>query len=346
MFMPRWPPRFYIAASAFLFCIAAAPALSQPTSMVVGAIDFFGTDGVNVDAVRAALPLKPGDTLNEAEFDFLRVRVNPVVLAQTGKDSTDVSGVCCDSEHRLLLYIGLAGRNSQAIHRRKPPKGSSCLEPAARQLYEKATDAMQSAVDAGETAEDHSQGYALSQNAAYRARQVAMRDYAVAHTSELENVLRGCRFSEHRQAAAHMLGYADQSREAIRALVDASHDSDPGVRNNATRALWVIASSAQPSARWIPAQPFVEMLNSATWEDRNKAGLLLSALTERRDAALLRELRHEALDSLVEMARWQELSHAGPYRLLLGRIAGIDESRLEQLVADGKVDEILAAVKR
>ncbi|HTI39589.1 MAG TPA: hypothetical protein VL484_18650 [Vicinamibacterales bacterium] len=336
-----WYPSVIVLAC--LLCTAAASARSKSDSIVIGAIDFFGTSGVDLAGVRAALPFKSGDALNEADFDLLKIRINPVVTAHTGKPVTDVSGVCCDDQHRLLLYIGLAGRNSRAVRREKPPKGKSCLEQAARDLYGQAIDAMQKAIDAGETAEDHSQGYALSENAGFRARQLAMRDYAVGHEPLLETALSGCRVPEDRQAAAHLLGYADQSHASIQALVEASHDSDATVRNNAIRALWVLAASGQPAGRWIPASPFVAMLNSATWEDRNKAGLLLSALTERKDPALLRDLRREAMESLVEMARWHEASHAMPYRFLLGRIGGIDEERLGHLVADGKVEEIVAA---
>jgi hypothetical protein len=52
------------------------------------------------------------------------------------------------------------------------------------------------------------------------------------------------------------------------------------------------------------------------------------------------------MDSLVEMARWKEPDHAHDYRVLLGRIAGIDEARIEQLIETGKIDEIIAAAER
>jgi hypothetical protein len=96
----------------------------------------------------------------------------------------------------------------------------------------------------------------------------------------------------------------------------------------------------------IPAGDFVEMLNSGEWTDRNKAGGLLGELTRSRPARLLRTLRSRAFDSLAEMARW-EAGHAQSAREMLGRIAGIEESRLEMLVADdSRVAEIVAAAKR
>jgi hypothetical protein len=45
------------------------------------------------------------------------------------------------------------------------------------------------------------------------------------------------------------------------------------------------------------------------------------------------------------MARWRSRGHAGTARILLGRIAGIEEARLQQLVAGGEVEQILNALK-
>ena len=73
---------------------------------------------------------------------------------------------------------------------------------------------------------------------------------------------------------------------------------------------------------------FARLVTSGTWTDRNKAAGLLMALTRTRDAETLRKLRAEALDALVEMAKWRSLGHAMTARLVLGRIAGVDESRL------------------
>jgi len=62
--------------------------------------------------------------------------------------------------------------------------------------------------------------------------------------------------------------------------------------------------------------------------DRNKAGLWLAALAVSRSPQLLERLRTNALPSLIEMARWGNPGHAYSYRVLLGRIAGLDETRI------------------
>jgi hypothetical protein len=88
------------------------------------------------------------------------------------------------------------------------------------------------------------------------------------------------------------------------------------------------------------------MLNSGSWSDRNKGGLLLERLTANRDPKLLSELRVEALDPLIEMARWHSPGHSYPFKIMLGRIAGIDEKRLEEIVEKGQDRIIFDAIER
>ena len=45
------------------------------------------------------------------------------------------------------------------------------------------------------------------------------------------------------------------------------------------------------------------------------------------------------LDRLIEIARWR--SHGAPAGYILGRIAGINENRLEQLIKTEKVEDII-----
>ena len=55
---------------------SAAIAAAQPQTIQVGAIDFFGTAGLDVAAIRTALPLKAGDTISETDFDRLKTDIN------------------------------------------------------------------------------------------------------------------------------------------------------------------------------------------------------------------------------------------------------------------------------
>jgi hypothetical protein len=61
---------------------------------------------------------------------------------------------------------------------------------------------------------------------------------------------------------------------------------------------------------------------------------------------LLAALRAQTLESLLEMARWRS-GHAYAARVMLGRIAGIEETRLQKLVSDNaRLDVIIKAVQR
>ena len=140
--------------------------------------------------------------------------------------------------------------------------------------------------------------------------------------------------------AARALGYAEQSHRQLTALARAARDPDSVVRNNAVRALGILAGTDPVFVRRLASDTFIEMLHSGIWTDPNKGSLLFLVLTK---DPLLAALRSKALDSLIEMARWQYLGHAGPARVLLGRIAGIPEDRLAALT-QGPVDAILSAL--
>src|SRR5262249_10788291 len=104
-----------------------------------------------------------------------------------------------------------------------------------------------------------------------------------------------------------------------------------GVRNNAMRALAVMAGSAPQTDKIqirIPVRPFIEMLNGVEWTDRNKSSWALLRLTEKRDPAVLSELRQKALPSLIEMARWKSSGHAYASFTLLGRVVGLPEDEI------------------
>jgi hypothetical protein len=194
--------------------------------------------------------------------------------------------------------------------------------------------------------EDRSKGYGLSSYPPLRARQLATREYATHHELLVRHVLQSSSDAEQRGIAAEVLGYARQSKQQIAALVRASHDVDDGVRNNAVRALAVLAQSSPQAARRVPTASFIEMLDSGVWTDRNKAGFLFDVLSQARDPKLLGRLRSQALESLIEMARWRDPGHAQSAGMVLGRIAGIEENRLQQLVASGQVEVIIKALQK
>ena len=320
--------------------------LSQTENVRIGHIDFFGTLGIDVQKVRSELHALEGEEVSEDKISAFRDRINQGIELSVGHVPTDVSLVCCDDHQNLIVYVGLGGSNTVAVPMLNAPTGSACLPTPELNLYDQAMDAVKEAIMKGNAGEDDSRGYSLSNDPGLRSKQLAMHKYALTHERTLKRALQGCKKPEHRRAAAEILGYARRSVGQIAALVRATHDVDPDVRNNALRALWVLAMASTEAAAQMPGQDFVELLNSGNWHDRNKAGSLLNSLTVSRHRQLLERLRSAALPSLIEMAQWENPGHAYSYRVLLGRIAGLDDAQIQNLIATSRVNEIIAAARQ
>lgn len=123
-------------------------------------------------------------------------------------------------------------------------------------------------------------------------------------------------------------------------------DSSADVRNNAMRTLGVFARMsprAGHSSVRIPGKPFVALLHSLDWTDRNKASAALMGIAARRDPALLESLRREAQTPLVEMARWKSLGHAWAALAILGRIGAQSDEAIEAALNRGDREAIIHA---
>ena len=329
---------------AIVFC-AGFCLFSQNQSARIGPIEFFGHSGIDLEPVRAAIPVHDGDSLalTDEAIGGVRARIRQTIQRVVGHEPTDVAPVCCDDKGQWMIYIGLGGKSSGSFRYNDAPSGSAKLPPAVLKLYDEAMQANMEAVSRGASSEDDSMGYALSSDPAYRAKQLEMRQFALGHEVEIRRVLESSGEPRQRVAASELLGYAGQSKLQLVALTMASRDRDDNVRNNAIRALVVLASSNPKTAAQIPAEEFVPMLSSGSWTDRNKSAWLMEKLTQPRDPKLLDALRAQALDSLIEMARWRSPGHSGTSRMILGRIAGIEEKRLQAIVERGQVEEILSS---
>ena len=299
----------------------AAPVFSQDESLTIGAVDFYGLNGLKINQIRAALPLREGDQLSRSSKVTAVKQIREAVKRATGHEPSDVATICCDDRGRLLIYIGLRDESVRQTIYNPFPRGSVLLPQAALDVQRDAEQAWLNAMKQGVTGEDDSRGYALSLDPEARTKQLALHAYVVRHSPMVRRVLASSRAVEHRRIAAEMLGYAERSPQQIAALIRASHDVDDGVRNNAIRALVVLARSSPEAAAIIPGECFVGLLNSGLWTDRNKSAELLAVLTAQRNPQLLTCLRQHALTSLIEMARWTNQGHASGARLMLERIA-------------------------
>ena len=319
-----------------------APVFSQGESLTIGAVDFYGLSGLNVNQIRDALPLREGDQLSRSSKATAVERLAEALKRVTGREPSDIATICCDDRGRLMIYIGLRDESVRQTIYNNSPRGSALLPQAALDVQRDAEQAWLNAMKKGVTGEDDSRGYALSLDPEARTKQLALHAYVVRHSPMVRRVLASSRVVEHRRSAAEMLGYAERSPKQIAALIRASHDVDDGVRNNAIRALVVLARSSSEAAAIIPGECFVGLLNSGLWTDRNKSAELLFVLTAQRDPQLLACLRQHALTSLVEMARWSNPGHASGARLMLGRIAGIEERTLITML--GNPESIISAL--
>jgi hypothetical protein len=328
---------------ALILVAAVLMAAGQDQPMRIGVIDFYGYAGLDVDQIRSRLPLKEGDAISNPRA--LTDAVNKVVKSITGRPATDVEPVCCDPQGNWMIYVGLPGTSVVPAKFNPVPKGKFHFAPDIVELYNQTMEASSSAILKGNSSEDHSQGFALSSEPALRAKQLEVHTYASEHDKLILQVLNSSSDARQRAVAAFMLGYGRRSQQQISALVHASHDADDTVRNNATRALAVLADSNPKVAARIPASGFIRMLSSPSWTDRNKAGFLLMYLTRTRDPKLLRQIHAEALTPLIEIARWKDHAHALSARVLLGRIAGIPDERLVELANADNAEEIIKELK-
>lgn len=319
----------------------------------IGFIGFFGQDGFDTAAIRSRLPFRIGDPVflgeNEQEATDLRDRWRQSVRASLkeiiGRDPTDVERVCCTSAGEVLIYIGLPGKSYRPIHYNSVPAGSVRLPASVVESDNAIEPLLMKAILEGRGAEDDSEGYALSKDPDVRTKQLEFRDEARRNERQVFKVLEGSRDADERSVAAEAVGYLPQTRQQIDALVRASFDSNDEVRNNAARALGVLLISKPELTRQVPLKPFIGLLNSGTWTDRNKGLMVANAIAKGRDPKILQQLRSQAAPALIEMAQWYK-GHAFAARFILGWIAGLDDNKIFELADQDAPDALIQAFEK
>jgi hypothetical protein len=314
----------------------------ESSKFAIGSIYYFGYEGIDLTKVQERLPVRVGDLVSLDKRDMWG-STRKVIERVTGRPSTEISPVCCDASHRLILYIGLSGESYRPLSTVKP-QGNAHLLEAAVNLYDKKMEALVNAVQRGASDEDDSMGYAVSKDPAARKIDLEVRAYAAKRGPEFEDVLRGSSDAHQRQVAAELLGYADRSPAQIGSLAAAVNDADRDTRNNAVRALAILARAKDSGSLNVDPAPFIALLFSGDWSDRNKGSLLLFELSAQRDPSLLSELRGHVLQPLIEGARW-DLGHAYPFLVILGRIADMSDKQIYELIDEGNIDRIIQAAQ-
>jgi hypothetical protein len=341
------PVRFLLAFGAWCCLACGREAAASGRPFEIGIIDFYGLSKVAAGDVRTALSFTEGDKVELLEGPLPEVFTasETRVAHLHGVSAAQVNPVCCDAG-RLVVYVGVQERGAPVLKVRKAPHGGERLAPEVLRAGQQFSQAYLLAVQQGDSAEDHSQGHALAHDAATRSVQDEFIVFAKRDLPLLKSVLRSSSVAAHRAIAAQVLGYAPDKQAVVDDLVFGMSDADAEVRNNAMRSLMVFAEAA-PGDRLarlqVPAEPFIGLLHSPVWSDRNKAAGALMALATSQDPELLAELRRSALQPLSEMARWKSAAHALPAFLILARIAGYADDAAAALFEKGRRDEVIEA---
>ena len=339
-----------VKTAAVLVTLAlGTPSGVNGQELEIGIIDVYGLSRVSVRQVREMLTFTEGDTI------AFGVGEEPVSL----KESEDrlarspdiararIQRVCCDAG-RAIVYVGVEEPGAATMRLRAEPRGDARLAADIVRAGDEADNALRLAVLRGNVGEDRSRGHSLVDDPAVRAVQERFVLYAARDLSELRLVLRSSKDAAHRALAAQVLGYATDKQAVVEDLVHGMNDASAPVRNNAMRALAVFADMLPGTSRSVPrvpAQPFIELLNSPVWSDRNKASGALMAMSADRDPELLAALRERALASLIEMARWKSEGHALPAFFILCRIAGYSDEAAYDLWERGDRDAVIDAAR-
>ncbi len=311
--------------------------------MKIGEIELFGQTGLDSKKVLASLSVHEGDLVAMEKLAGLKDRIDQEVTATLGKHPTDVNFVGFDEKGSLMIFIGLPGPTVKSKPYRKLRGTDEKLPASATKLYEDFSARLMPAIQSGGGKEDDSNGYALFSDPDLRKTQLAMREFAPKNEALISRVLANSKSDDQRLSASMLIGYVQRSNKQISSLVAAVSDPNDTVRNNAVRALGVILRSDPKAVDEIPLTPFIDLVRSGVWTDRNKGVMTLVELSRKRDSRVLARIRAEALSSLLEIAHWRNFPHAFAAVQLLGRVAGIDESKLTKMLVAGDSSEVFKA---
>lgn len=331
----------FVCVVCLILFFASVKAQDAPP---VGIIDIYGLRTISPEQIRQSLQIKEGDSLN-----ISKAALEKRLLKIPNVERVSVSRICCDDiNHRNILYVGIAEKGTKVFKYRSEPRGKIRLPAEIVKTGDEFDKAVRQAVLKNDASEDDSSGHALFNNAEARKIQLSFISFANQNLLLLRRVLRESSDAEQRALATEIIAYYQDKNLIVNDLVYAVDDPDEGVRNNAMRAVGIIARYAidNPAKKIkVPYEPFVRMLNSLEWTDRDKSSLVWFGLTANRDAEMLAALRREALPSLIEMARWKNPGHAIMSFFVLGRVANLSEDEIGKLWEAGNREALIQKAK-
>ncbi|HLK31138.1 MAG TPA: FtsQ-type POTRA domain-containing protein [Puia sp.] len=316
-------------------------------SFKIGTLDIYGNRKTDTNTVLQHLKFKIGDSINHDNFKPEEIAAQLEKIP--GVKHATANAICCDTNNNIMLYIGIGESDSVILKYRNAPVQNIKLPDTMTKTYQNLIIQNEKAVESGQSSEDDSQGYSLVNFEPAKNEQLKFILFAKNNFALLSDVLKNSKFAEQRAAAAEIIAYSSDRKKVLDNLIHATHDADEEVRNNSIRALGVLAGylNAHPELKiTVPAEPFIRLLNSIVWTDRNKGAMLLMQLTQKRDAALLQKIKQQALPSIIEMANWADRNHALMSFIILGRIAGADEQELFNKNNSGEWKDYVIKLKK
>jgi hypothetical protein len=312
--------RAFLALAALICTFTqAADALDLPP---IGIIDFHGLRAHSEAEVRKLLPFREGDDIPPVPAKA----IGDAVAGALHVPQVGLSYVCCTPDQKTIVFVGIAETAPSSWQ--EAPEGPARLPESMIRAYEQFMGVIFELIKSGSHAPaDHSQGHYLDPRPPLRAIQEGFVAFARNEAGLVQQVLAESADPAHRSVAAMLAGYMPDKAAAATVLSRAALDPDSGVRNNATRALAIIAEYAHEHPDLgirIEVAPFIDMLNSHTWTDLNKGIFLLDKLAS-RDPALLAELRRKARPALIDICRWKSGGHAEPGCAVLRRVEGLPD---------------------
>jgi hypothetical protein len=321
------------------------PAESAPASQKIASIDTYGLHSVTKESVIEAAGLQvEGNPPSRQQVQQIIKRLQTLPHVQQADVAIIHVGGPNGGPPQPVIFIGILEKGRPTIAYHDKPTGELALPIDLLKTYQEAERAMIAAFQKGIVQDDHSEGHALIGDEAARAVQRKLVPLADQHYDQIVDVLRKAKDVDQRRIAAWVIAYAHDKKQVAAELVTATRDPDGVVRNNAMRGLGVIleyAKSHPELTLQVPIDPFVEMLESLDWTDRNKAIFVLCGLTGGKDPASLARLREKSLPTLIELARWKSEGHAMMALLLVGRIAGLSDEEIRKAQRAGEQESII-----
>ena len=344
---------FVCVGAAILLGSCLSPSTQAADEKAIAAVETYGLHRVARQSVLDNAGLRegaaaPDRTQRKAVIDRLQkipgVRRAAIVVVVTPFPNPSGGTI-----GRPIVYIGIQESGRPDANFRTAPSGSVTLPPAIVTTYADSERAFLESIKHNDFSEDDSNGYALMGNEALRASQRKFVPLADQYYEQLVDVLQNSKDAEQRAIAATVIAYASNKKRIAKDLLIGTSDPNEGVRNDAVRALSVLLTYARAHRELgieVSTDWCLDLLESLTWTDRNKAMAVLDAATGDRDAELLAKLRQRSLPSLIEMARWKSAGHAMMALLLVGRIAGLKDAEIWKAQDAADREKVIALVLR